>query len=222
LTDEELATTSMALEATRHAVLGIREKDWKTKVVFSGEALPPSIRLLRQLADAGLAAELRRKLLVLKRRLQDLPRQASSGHILGTIARGFPKAVIVSPPYRHEGKLLSSLVLPSPELRGPVKFALLDTFSTQKELALVAELAFDLVDLRPHDFRPEVFAKAATRPGKAGSEIANLVLYLDRSAALGQFLQGVSREKPEAARLAMVASAFQRWERAFQPGSGAV
>ncbi|MEA2601608.1 MAG: hypothetical protein QOF89_2600 [Acidobacteriota bacterium] len=219
--DERLGMTSIALEMTRHAVLRIGYKDGEPAVIFSGEALPPSVRLLRQLADAGLPPELRSKLLGLKRRLQDLPKRASSGYILGTIARGFPKAVIVSPPYRYEGKLLSSLVLPNPEFRGPVKFALLDAFRTQKELALVAELAFDLVDLRPYDLQPEVFAKAAARPGKAGSEIANLVLYLDRSAALGQFLQGVSREKPWAARLAMVASAFQRWERAFQPGSGA-
>jgi hypothetical protein len=48
--------------------------------------------------------------------------------------------------------------------------------------------------------------------------MANLVLFLDRSAVLGSFLRAVQKEKPKAAKLAMVADAFRRWERAFQPG----
>jgi hypothetical protein len=66
-----------------------------------------------------------------------------------------------------------------------------------------------------------LFARTAIRPGRTGSEIANLVLYLDRSAALGQFLRTVRGEKPRAAKLARVADAFERWERAFRPESGA-
>ena len=216
LSEEDLGTTSMALEATRHAVLGIREGDWKQRVVFSGEALPPSVRRLEQLASADLPAALIRQLREVKRRLQALPNHASSGLILGTIARALPKAFIVEPTHWKEGKLPFPLDLPSPEFRGPVKFALLEAFTTQRELALIAELAWALLDLPAHDLRPDAFVKRAVRPGRAGHEIANLVLYLDRSTVLGHFLRAVQKERPSAAKLAMVTDAFQRWERAFQ------
>jgi hypothetical protein len=216
LSEEHLATTSMALETTRHAVLGIREKELKPRVVFSGEALPPSIRILTELAAADLPAALIRQLRRVKNRLQALSKRASSGLILGTVARAFPKAFIVEPTHWKEGGLPFPLNLPSPEFRGPVKFALLEAFTTEGDLAVIAELAWGLLDLPAHDLQPSVFVKRAVRPGRAGHEIANLVLYLDRSTVLGRFLQTVQKERPNAAKLAMVTDAFLRWERAFQ------
>ena len=217
LSHEDLGTTSMALEATRHAILYERGGDWEPRVVFSGEALPPSIPLLTRLVAADLPTDLTRMLRDLQKRLRALPKYASSGHILGTIARGFPKAFVVGPAHWKEGKPPWTVGLPTPEFRGPIKFALLEAFTTEKELWRIAEVAWSLFDLRPQDLRPEVFAKTASRPGKAGSEVANLVLYLDRSTVLGRFLKQVQRLKPRAVKLAMVTDAFERWERAFAP-----
>lgn len=219
LSEEHLGTTSMALEAARHAVLGIGDADSENRIVFSGESLPPSVKMLQQLSRSHLPIELKRKVGSVSKHLRTLRKGTSSGEILGDIARRFPKAVVVEPVRWPEFKERWRLVCPNPEFRGPAKFALLEAFKTQRELAIVAEFAWELVDLHPRDLEPDVFVKSAMRHNSPGAEIAKLVLYLDRSAVLGPFLQIMHREKPKAAKLAMVAAAFERWERALLPRS---
>jgi len=218
---EYLGGPGMALEANRHAILSVGERGRHMPdhpVVFSGEALPPSISRLEALASDA-PAEVRDQLHALHRRLQRLPRSATSGLILGILARGFPKAVPVEASFWNESRF-PSLPCPNPEFRGPVKWALLETFTTPQELGAVAEAAWALLDLRPQDLRPDAFARSVRRPGRAGPEVVNLVLYLDRSTVLGQFLRAVQKMKPKEPRLAMVNDAFQRWERAFWWGAG--
>jgi hypothetical protein len=218
LSAEHLGSTTMAMEATRHAVLGLGDPTSQYRVVFSGESLPPSRKLLQTLASSGLPPEMKRKVNLLLRHLRKAGRGASSGEILGDIARKFPQAVIVDPRRWTGLKDQWRLVCPSTEFRGPVKYALLDTFKTGPELAMMAELAWmSLDDLRPRDLEPKTFVRTAMRHSSPGPEIAKLVLFLDRSAALGAFLQFLHQERPKAIKLGMVSGAFARWHRAFTP-----
>lgn len=217
LSAEHLGSTTMAMEATRHAVLGLGDLAWDYRVVFSGESLPPSRALLKQLLSSGLPPEMKRKVDLVLKHLRKAGRGASSGEILGDIARKFPKAVVVDARRWAGLKDQWRLVCPSSEFRGPIKFALLDTFKTGPELAMMAEFAWMVLDLRPRDLEPKTFVKTAMRHSSPGAEIAKLVLFLDRSAALGWFLQLLQRERPKAVKLGMVANAFTRWHHAFAP-----
>jgi len=218
LSAEHLGSTTMAMEATRHAVLGLGDPTSEYRVVFSGESLPPSRKLLQALASSGLPTEMKRKVNLVSKHLRKAGRGASSGEILGDIARKFPQAVIVDPRRWTGLKDRWRLVCPSTEFRGPVKYALLDTFKTGPELAMMAELAWmSLGDLRPRDLEPKTFVRTAMRHSSPGPEIAKLVLFLDRSAALGAFLQFLHQERPRAIKLGMVSGALARWHRAFTP-----
>ena len=121
LSAEHLGFTTMAMEATRHAVLGLGDQASEDRVVFSGESLPPSRKLLKQLSASGLPPEMKRKVDLVLRHLQKAGRGASSGEILGDIARKFPKAVIVDARRWTGLRDQWRLVCPSSEFRGPGK-----------------------------------------------------------------------------------------------------
>ena len=220
LNAEHLSSTSMALEATRQAVLGFGDTNWSYRVVFSGEMLPPSWRMLEKLSSPSLPPDVRRRLNAIVKRLKAQRRKMSSGEILGEIARGFPKAVSVDSVVWPELKEHWPLVCSNPEFRGPVKYALLDTFKTEPGLSIMAEAGSALLDPLPRELEPKLFVRTALRHNSPGTEVAKLVLFLDRSAALGRFLQLMLEQKPKAVKLQMVTRAFERWQRAFMPRKG--
>jgi AAA ATPase domain len=214
--EERLGVTSIALEATRQAVLAAFDEKRKLdcRLVFSGEALPPSIKLLETLGGVQ-SPVLKRRLSGVLTQLLKLPKRASSGEVLGTVARAFPKAVVVDPARWPELREHWRLVCPNPEFRAPVRFALLEVFRTEHDLAILSEIAWSLVDLHPHDLDPKVLVTTAMRRKNPGAEIAKLVLYIDRVGALGQLLRMARKEKPNGAKLAMVSDAVDRWEGAI-------
>jgi len=217
LSSDQLGTTTVALEATRHAVLSAAEHDaWDPVVVLSGENIPPSFRLLKAIRGSRPPVSVSSRLRPLEKSLRGLT-HAPSGHILGTIARAFTRTVVVRPSEWADGARGWDALCGCPEFRGPAKFALLDAFTTKKDFEQMAGAAWDLMDLRPTDFRPDAFAEAAARPHRAGLEIANLVLYMDRITALGQFLERMNDLKPKRTKLTQVTAAFERWDHAFMP-----
>jgi hypothetical protein len=217
LREEQLGTTSIAIEATRLTVMTARGTV-SGRVVFSGEALPPSPRLLEMLSTTSLPPTLRSKLGKAASWLYKLPAKASSGYVLGALARSFPKAVVIDAKSWPELRDHWRLICPNPEFRGPVKFALLEALTTEEDFAMLAYAASTLLDVRPLNLRVEPFARRASQSGRAGQEIAALVDFVDRSAALGGLLNAVRLNKPRAPKLRLVANAFERWQRAIDPG----
>ena len=87
---------------------------------------------------------------------------------------------------------------PDPEYRGPAKYVVTEAFCSKAELRQLAEIACELIDMRPTDFPPEVFAKHALRNAK--QEFANLLHYLDRARMLEPFLEQAHAIKPHHVR----------------------
>ena len=201
-------------------MLGAAEPEpWDHVVVLSGENIPPSFRLLKVIHASRPPIAVSSRLRPLEKSLRSL-KDVPSGHIFGTIARAFTRTIVVQPSEWPDGAPGWDPLCGCPEFRGPVKFALLDAFTTRKDFEQMARAAWDLMDLRPSDFRPDAFADAAARPGRAGLEIANLVLYIDRISALSPFLERMNHLKPRRSKLTQVTAAFTRWDRRVHAAYG--
>lgn len=213
LREEELGATGVALEATRQAVLAGTQPGADCLLAFSGEALPPDVSFLAALKSVE-SPLLKRRLTRVQNALQKLPKRAHSGEILGTVARAFPKVVTVDPNLWPDMPEHWRLVCPNPEFRGPIKFALLEAFKTDRELRRLGDIGESLIERPPFDLQSKVFAETARRRRNPGPEIAKLVLFIDRLGRLGSLLR-MARNEKSTAKLVMLDNGFGRWTSPF-------
>jgi hypothetical protein len=82
---------------------------------------------------------------------------------------------------------------PDPEYRGPAKYVVTEAFCSKAELR---QLACELIDMRPTDFRPR--SSPSTR--SATPSRSSLLHYLDRARMLEPFLEQAHAIKPHHVR----------------------
>jgi len=111
-------------------------------------------------------------------------------------------------------QLVDLLRGPDPEFRDPCRFALLDAFPDPSSHRLLGELVASVVDIPFDDLTPDGFASAlAINPEHALETYVELV---DRAWALGGLLRRAQEQRPDAAKLRAVSSAYERWDGAVR------
>lgn len=110
---------------------------------------------------------------------------------------------------------------PIPELRHPLRFALLDRFQTLEDYRVLAQLLQDHIDVPLEDFENDLFATRMT--ANPEEELTSYIEMVDRHWRLAEFADACAREKP-GERLEAVCAACHRWDdgvRAAMLGAGA-
>lgn len=103
---------------------------------------------------------------------------------------------------------------PDPDFRDPCRFALLEAFPDESSRAQLARVFSYVVRYRLADFEPRAFAAAlATNPEHA---LESYVEFVDRCWSLGHLLRRAGLVRPHAAKLARVAEAYDRWDKAVR------
>lgn len=101
---------------------------------------------------------------------------------------------------------------PDSEFRDPVRFALLDAFCTRDDYRELAGLLTSVLALPFTDLEPEAFAEAMVPDPEHFLE--PYIEIVDRTWALGTLLSVAVAARPNAASLARVKAAYDRWDAA--------
>jgi hypothetical protein len=91
---------------------------------------------------------------------------------------------------------------------------LLDAFPDPASHRLLGELVASVVDLPFDDLTPDAFAAALSTDAEHALE--TYVELVDRAWALGELLRRAQEQRPDAAKLRAVSSAYERWDSAVR------
>ena len=112
------------------------------------------------------------------------------------------------------GDMVRLLRGPDPDFRDPCRFALLEAFPDESSRAELARIFSYVVRYRLADFEPQAFAAVlSTNPEHA---LESYVEFIDRCWSLGFLLRRASLSRPQAAKLARVTEAYNRWDTAVR------
>lgn len=103
---------------------------------------------------------------------------------------------------------------PDPEFRDPCRYALLEAFPDRPSRRRLGALIASVINLKLDDLKPDAFADAlAADPEHA---LESYVEMVDRAWALGELMRRALKEGVTSAKLDMVSSAYERWDKAVR------
>jgi hypothetical protein len=138
------------------------------------------------------------------------------GQVDATIKRRSGKGMRIRWHYtaKQNKLLLTWLKGPDPEFRDPVRYAIIESFTTRTSIKKLAKIIRGVTTMHNAELEPDAFATAIMENPE--HTLVPYVELVDRCWALDEFIDALLKYKPKGKKLQLVRKSYDRWNKAYE------